>query len=154
MDAWRICRSKYAASAFAGYGAEKTGGRWNFKGQGMVYSSQNLSLAILELFVHVSPDTIPVDLISICGKLPNSISHEELKESDLPSNWREYPAPPELQQIGADWLVRKSSLVLIVPSAINPLEKNILMNPSHPEIIKLIEAKGHPFKFDSRLFRK
>lgn len=154
MDVWRICRLKHEASAFTGYGAEKTGGRWNYQGHAIIYTSQNLSLAALELFVHVSPETIPADLISIRGKLPDSISAEEIKESDLPENWREYPAPAELQASGTDWLRGKTSLILIVPSAINSQEKNILLNPAHPEIKKLKVEDGQPFQFDPRMFGK
>ena len=154
MDVWRISRSKYEPSAFTGYGAETTGGRWNYKGHPIIYTSENLSLAALELFVHVSPGTMPADLISIRGKLPDSVSVEEIKDSDLPGNWREYPAPAELQTIGTDWLHGQTSLVLIVPSAINSLEKNILLNPAHPEIKKLKVENGQPFQFDPRMFGK
>jgi RES domain-containing protein len=154
MDVWRICRSKHWTSAFTGYGAEKTGGRWNYKGHPIIYTSENLSLATLELFVNVSPGSIPADLISIRGKLPDSISTEEIKESHLPKNWREYPAPAKLQTIGSDWLQGQTSLVLIVPSAINSLEKNILLNPAHSEIKKLRVGNGQPFQFDPRMFGK
>jgi len=154
MDVWRICRSKYETSAFTGGGAEKTGGRWNHKGRAMIYASENLSLAALELFVHVSPGIIPADLISVRGKLPDSISAEEIKASDLPRNWREYPALAELQTMGTDWLRGQTSLVLIVPSAINSLEKNILLNPAHREFRKLKVENGQPFHFDPRMFGK
>ena len=152
MNLWRICRSKHAASAFSGTGAEKTGGRWNFKGHAVVYCSENLSLAALELFVHVSPGIIPADLMSIRGTIPESVSVERIKVKDLPKNWRTYPAPPELQAIGTDWLTAGLSLVLIVPSAINPVETNLLLNPAHPEIKKLKINKGKPFHFDPRMF--
>jgi len=154
MDVWRICRLKYETSAFSGYGAGKTGGRWNYQGHPIIYASENLSLAALELFVHVSPGTLPADLVSVRGKLPDSISTEEIKESDLPRNWRAYPAPTKLRTIGTDWLQGQTSLVLIVPSAINPLEKNILLNPAHPEIQKLKVENGQPFQFDPRMFSK
>jgi RES domain-containing protein len=154
MDVWRICRAKHEASVFTGSGAEKTGGRWNNKGYSMVYTSENLSLAALELFVHVSPGIIPDDLISVRGKLPDSISTVEIVASDLPTNWREYPAPPEFQTIGTNWLRRAKSLALVVPSAINPLEKNILLNPAHPEIKKLKIENSQPFQFDPRMFGK
>lgn len=154
MNVWRICRSKYEATAFSGYGAEKTGGRWNYKGHSAVYSSENLSLAALELFVHVSPRIIPEDLVSICGQLPDTVSAEEINESELPGNWREYPAPAALQELGTDWIQGMSSLVLLVPSAINPLEKNILLNPAHPEMKNLKILKAQPFQFDPRMFGK
>lgn len=154
MEVWRICRSEYASSAFSGYGAEKTGGRWNFKGHSVVYTSQNLSLAALELFVHVSPGIIPVDLISLRGTLPDSIFIESKEARHLPKNWRNYPAPPELQAIGTNWIRGLTSLVLVVSSAINPLESNILINPAHPDFKELKVDRGQPFQFDPRMFGK
>jgi RES domain-containing protein len=154
MDIWRICRSKYEASALSGRGAEKTGGRWNHKGRAMVYASENLSLAALELFVHVSPGTMPADLVSIRGELPDSVSIGEIDEAALPDNWRVYPAPAELQRLGTEWLLEQTSLVLIVPSAITPLERNIFLNPAHPEIKQLRIEAGRPFHFDPRMFGK
>ena len=154
MDIWRICRAKHEASALSGRGAEKTGGRWNHKGHAMVYASENLSLAALELFVHVSPGTMPADLVSIRGELPDSVSIGEIDEAALPDNWRVYPAPAELQRLGTEWLLRQTSLVLIVPSAITPLEQNILLNPAHPEIKQLRLEAGRPFHFGPRMVGK
>lgn len=154
MDVWRICLSKHEASAFTGQEGMKTGGRWNYKGRPMICTSENLSLAALELFVHVSPGILPADLISLRGKFPDSISVEEINESHLPKNWRDYPGPAELQRIGTEWLQEQTSLALIVPSAINSLEKNILLNPAHPEIEQLTVEKGTPFQFDPRMFGK
>ena len=152
MNVWRICRSRYAGSAFSGHGAEKTGGRWNYRGVPAVYASENLSLAVLELFVHVSADNLPSDLVSIRGQLPDAVSTEVLTASDLPDNWREYPAPDELQRIGTDWLVSLRSLVLIVPSATNAQENNVILNPAHPEMRMLKVQIPQRFAFDPRMF--
>lgn len=154
MKLWRITRSQHASSAFSGTGAEKTGGRWNFKGFPMVYASENLSLAALEVFVHVPPGLIPDDMISISAVLPDSVSLLRLDASNLVATWREYPAPIELQQLGTEWLIEKKSLLMIAPSAINPMENNLLLNPMHPEIKRLRIATQQPFQFDPRMFGK
>lgn len=154
MNVWRICRSKHEAAAFSGLGAEKSGGRWNYKGHSVVYASENLSLAALELFVHVSPGSIPADLVWLRGTLPDSVAVERIALSALPQNWRDYPAPPELQAIGTNWILGSTSLVLVVPSAINPQETNLLLNPAHPDMKKLKVDAGQPFQFDPRMFRK
>jgi len=104
--------------------------------------------------VHVAPSLIPTDLIWLQGTLPNSIAVERIEVSDLPKNWRDYPAPPELQAIGTEWILALTSLVLVVPSAINPLEKNILLNPAHPDMSVLKIDAGQPFQFDPRMFGK
>jgi RES domain-containing protein len=154
MHLWRICPAKYEAAAFSGYGAEQAGGRWNRKGRPMVYTSENLSLAALELFVHVAPEIIPADLVWLRGTLPDTITVERLEVADLPKNWREYPAPPELQALGTEWLQAQTSLVLMVPSAINPTEQNMLLNPGHSDMKELRVDAGQSFQFDPRMFGK
>lgn len=152
MIVWRICKSKYVSSAFAGIGAEQTGGRWNVKGSRVVYASENLSLAALELFVHVDPKAIPSDLMVVFAELPKRWSKREIKQSDLPPNWRDYPAPSVLQEIGTEWLDSNSSLALIVPSAVNPFDKNILLNPRHPQMEHVKIEPPEQFDFDPRMF--
>jgi RES domain-containing protein len=154
MDVWRICRSKHEATAFSGDGAEKAGGRWNQKGYPMVYASENLSLAALELFVHISPGIIPDDLISLQGRFPAKVSVTKFAETDLPKNWRRYPAPLRLKTLGTKWLRDGKTLLLVVPSAINPVEKNILLNPAHPEMKLLKIVSRQSFQFDPRMFGK
>lgn len=154
MEVWRICKSKFRSSAFSGTGAQETGGRWNYKGYPLVYTSENLSLAALELFVHVSPGMIPADLLSVCGRLPDSITVEEIQTSALPRDWRRYPVPEKLKQIGTEWIIRQSSLALRVPSAVNPQETNLLLNPAHAEMKKLKIKSEQPFHFDPRMFGK
>ncbi len=68
-------------------------------GAPMVYTSGALSLAALELFVHLDPEEEPLDLIAIQAVLPKGIQIEKLEASDLPSAWREIPAPDELREI-------------------------------------------------------
>jgi RES domain-containing protein len=151
MLAWRICKAKHVASAFSGPGAEKHGGRWNYKGQPMVYASTSLSLAALELFVHLQPDSMPDDLHSVVATIPDELHFEEIGISSLPANWRDYPAPASLQEIGTVWLREARSLMLIVPSAVNPEEKNILINPLHPDADRITDIKDKPFQFDPRM---
>ncbi len=154
MQLWRICRAKYVSVAFSGVGAEKSGGRWNSKGYAVVYASENLSLAALELFVHVEPGMLPTDLVFIGATLPDSVATQVVKPSDLPADWRDYPAPPLLQDLGTDWLRSSAIVALMVPSAINPTESNILLNPAHPDIKKLKINPAQPFQFDPRMFGK
>jgi len=154
MLVWRICKAQHIPNAFSGIGAEKYGGRWNHKGERMVYSSTSLSLAALELFVHLEPDYLPDDLHFVVAVLPDRASAEELKVADLPQNWRDHPAPTSLQDLGSAWLRERRSLLLIVPSAANPEEKNVLVNPNHPEITTLSHVSSKPFFFDPRMWKQ
>jgi RES domain-containing protein len=76
---------------------------------------------------------------------------EELDESSLPENWRESPAPPELQAIGDQWLLSRSSAVLKVPSAAVLFEYNYLLNPEHPDFRSIDIGLPRPFQLDYRL---
>lgn len=154
MELWRLCRAKHEATAFSGHGAELAGGRWNHKGHPMVYASEHLSLAILEMFVHVSAQTAPGDLISIRASLPDAVPVTELPESALPPNWKAIPAPAEMKDIGTAWLKQGRTAVLVVPSAVSPRERNLLLNPKHPAMNFLQADSGQPFHFDPRMFEK
>jgi RES domain-containing protein len=153
MLVWRICSQRHVPSAFSGIGAEKHGGRWNNKGDRIVYTSTSLSLATLELFVHLEPASLPNDLYSIVATIPDTVSVEELTPADLPPNWRDYPAPVTLQDIGSKWVRERRSFLLIVPSAVNPGEKNILLNPAHSQAATIADVTSKPFHFDPRMWK-
>lgn len=53
--AWRLVKQKHAATAFDGDGARLFGGRWNAPGSRVIYTSTTLSLAALEILVHLLP---------------------------------------------------------------------------------------------------
>ncbi|HEY4234516.1 MAG TPA: RES family NAD+ phosphorylase [Lacipirellulaceae bacterium] len=154
MLVWRICKQKRVADALSGIGAEQHGGRWNHKGDWMVYTSTSLSLATLELFVHLQPNELPDDLYSVMATIPDVASSEELTIADLPKNWRDYPAPASLQDIGSKWLREMRSFVLVVPSAVNPHETNVLLNPLHREAATISDIQWQPFYFDSRMWKQ
>ena len=152
MELWRLCRAKHEATAFSGIGAQLAGGRWNHKGYPMMYTSEHLSLAVLEMFVHVSAQTAPGDLISIRASLPDDVPVTELPESALPPNWKAVPAPAELKDIGTAWLKEGRTAVLVVPSTVTPRERNLLLNPKHPDMNFLQAHSGQPFHLDPRMF--
>jgi RES domain-containing protein len=57
---YRLFRGKYSpADAIGSYLA---GGRWNPKGIHMLYASSTLSLACLEILVHIKEPRFPFDL--------------------------------------------------------------------------------------------
>jgi RES domain-containing protein len=68
--------------------------------------------------------------------IPADFSTDSVTRIDpgaLPANWRSYPAPAELQQIGDAWAKARSSVVLQVPSVLAEGENNYLLNPDHPD---------------------
>jgi RES domain-containing protein len=153
VTAWRMFRPVHARSAFTGEGARLYGGRWNSPGVPMIYSSQSLALAALEMLVHLqSPQVLRKYLA--CSVTFDSEFIDRIPLRDLPRNWRRNPAPAALRQIGDEWIASQRSLGLEVPSVVVPDESNYLFNPRLPQFTKLRIGKPKPFKFDPRLLRR
>ena len=62
---YRICKTKYAATAFDGEGAFRFGGRWNGRSTRMIYTAGSLALALKAadqgaqlIRVHDVPETV------------------------------------------------------------------------------------------------
>ena len=153
MIAYRIARTRHIRD-LSGLGAKLYGGRWNSKGTAIAYTSENRSLATVEYLVHVPISIIPDDLSIASIEIPDSIKPKYLLLRDLPKNWRDYPPPPELAEIGTKWALSLASLLLRVPSAVVENEFNILINPQHPDIKRISISKIEKFRFDKRLVRR
>lgn len=148
--AFRLVKRKHAAHSFDGEGARLFGGRWNRPGVAVVYASESLSLAALELLVHLERGALLAHYVMCRVEFPES-AVEELLAKRLPAHWRVSPAPPALQEIGTRWARARRSAVLRVPSAVIPLESNFLLNPDHPSFSRFVRVGPERFDFDSRL---
>ncbi|MCH7409705.1 RES domain-containing protein [Belliella sp. DSM 111904] len=60
MSVYRITRAKYAED-LSGKGDSIYGDRWNSKGKPAIYSAGSISLAKLEVTVHMATQKIPKD---------------------------------------------------------------------------------------------
>ncbi len=117
----------------------------------MVYASSTLSLATLELFVHVDPDDLPDDLVSVRAELPDELLNEIVDPKTLPPDWRRTPSPVDLQDFGTAWVQSSRGVALVVPSAIVPSERNLLLNPAHADMARVVQHPPEPFRFDPRM---
>jgi RES domain-containing protein len=139
----------YADDAFSGEGAMRIAGGWNSAGTRMVYTAESVSLATLEILVHMASPSIPAYVMIPC------YFHEALVEevdiAKLPENWNADVSPPELRQIGDRWARARVSPVLRVPSAVITVEFNYLLNPEHPDFTSVDIGEPRPFVLDRRL---
>jgi RES domain-containing protein len=149
---WRLLTARYAGTAFSGEGARLYGGRWNSKGLPMVYTAGSQSLAVLEMLVQDDP--LRARYIMIPATLPKALKVERLTPEQLPAGWRDLATRDLTQAVGDDWLKRKSSAVLAVPSAVIPAETNYLINPLHPAFGKIEIGAPQDFYTDQRLIRQ
>jgi RES domain-containing protein len=147
---WRIVKEKHAKSAFSGEGARIFEGRWNSAGVRMVYCSEHLSLAALEILVHTQPVTIR-DKFRVFRVSWDEAIMSAIDLRKLPKGWNAQPPDLISKNIGDEWVHSGRSAVLVVPSVIVPLEKTFLLNPKHQDFgkIKIKDAGG--FHLDPRL---
>ncbi len=150
MRAWRLAPALYPP--LTGEGARLAGGRWNSPGTPLVYASEHLSLAVLEMLVHLEPRRLPSNLVAWTLELPDGAS-EILDVAQLDPGWRADEFFRPTREIGDQWVRERRSLALLVPSAIIPAERNVLVNPQHPDLGRLQIVAEEPFGFDPRLLR-
>lgn len=135
MKLFRIAREKYALDLSGRSGLLSTA-RWHDR-LPVLYSSIQSSTCILEKLVHLETGEIHHDLLMIEMSVSDTASQLTVDPTDLPQNWNVYPAPRILAKIGNAWLTAKSSLLLYVPSVVDPFTQNVLINPLHDEASQL-----------------
>ncbi|ENO78985.1 hypothetical protein B447_13449 [Thauera sp. 27] len=148
---WRITTARFAASAFSGEGARLYGGRWNPKGWPMIYTAESQSLDLLELMVQDDP--LRANYVLIPAQLPADLPETRVDTESLPSEWRTIGARSSLQEIGRTWIDSGETVVLSVPSAVVPAERNYLLNPRHPNFTRIQIGAPLSLEVDTRLLR-
>jgi RES domain-containing protein len=149
---YRILRKPFARKPLDGEGAYLFGGRWSSPGTRLAYTSEHLSLAMLEYFVHIDPDDPPRGLVLATAEVPSRVSRVSISEKQLPANWRATPAPPGLARWGDKFVRDCRAAILIVPSALAPAESNCLINPRHRDFAKIRLRPPEAFQYDARFF--
>ena len=161
MLVWRVTRKAHAEQptkgeaanqALSGEGARRHGGRWNHIGVAVVYTSQSLSLAVLEYLVNLPISDLPDDLVSVQIEIPSDLPLAEISIKGLPNNWRTFPAIEELKDIGTNWAHKATTPILVVPSVVIPNELNCLINPRHSLSNGIDIVSVEPFALDTRLY--
>jgi RES domain-containing protein len=147
---YRICRRLYSKNPLNGEGAWRFGGRWSSPGIRLAYTSEHLSLAMIEYYVHIDPSDAPEDLVVISADIPDAVSRTRIAETRLPADWRQSPPSPELASIGDSFFARGKTAILIVPSALAPSESNWLINPRHAEFRRIRVNPPADFRYDAR----
>jgi RES domain-containing protein len=120
----------------------------------LIYSSESRALAIAEFLVNVPVSLVPSKLSIATIKIPDDITPKDIRVARLPKNWRDYPAPIKLMDMGTHWVMSKESLLMRIPSAVVEEEFNILINPSHPEMKRLTITNIRDSKLGERFAQK
>jgi RES domain-containing protein len=150
MFVYRIGSSRYPAND--GNGAALYGGRWNHKGTPLIYAAENRALCALEILA--GGRELANDYISIPIEIPDDIPCRTLSIPELPQGWDSAEHANSTRDLGTTWAGAKETVVLVVPSAVLPRERNYLINPRHPDFSRIIFHEAEPFSFDRRLTKR
>lgn len=152
MEVFRLSSSKYA-NDLSGTGAKLHGGRWNQKGDAVLYTAGSRALALVEVLVHLTNAYLPFNYQLITLHIPDD-SILTLPIKSLSQDWNTIEPSNSTKQITSKWLIENQYLILKVPSAVVEGEFNYLVNPLHNDFSKIKILKIEPFSFDDRLFKK
>jgi RES domain-containing protein len=127
------------------------GARWNSPGRPVIYAASAFALALLEVLAHAQIGTPPPELRVVEISIPSDASLEILSADDL-IGWdaADYAGA---QRFGDLWLSDGRSAVLVVPSVLSPAEANLVINPRHPDFVRIIPSAERDLALDLRLRR-
>ena len=151
ITSYRISKTKHAANLFDGEGAFRFGGRWNTRGTRIIYTAGSLSLAILEMLVHLEDETLLSSYSYAAAQFDSELITAVEDFSRLPKNWNASPSPAAVQKIGDEWARSKNAAVLRVPTALVPGEFNYLIDPGHDDFKRITTGEPIRLEFDPRL---
>jgi RES domain-containing protein len=104
----------------------------------MVYAADQPATALLERLVHTGrADLITADYVLFRVELDEDAHVLAVPDASLPSNWQAWPWTASTQQIGTFWHEQHRSVALSVPSAVVPMQRNMLLNIQHPQFTAL-----------------
>ena len=153
MRVFRIAAARFARSrkqAFSGEGGLYASARWHTVGRPIVYTAQSLSLAALEILVHLKQTNDVRPFRAFTLEVPDNVI---LKPASYPARWRARIGVS--RAFGDQWLEAQASLALLVPSAISLGEWNVLLNPLHRQFSLRWVVRGPvAYSFDARLLER
>lgn len=149
LTAYRIGDPAGAHPIFDATGSKLWPGRWNTGVSPMIYTSEHYSTAVLEKLVHGNGH-MPPNQHWIEITIPPGVSYEMLSTAHQ-SGWEAEDCLVS-KAYGEAWQQSKRSLLLIVPSVVARMERNFLINDSHPEARQITHSLHQPIWWDKRLF--
>ena len=145
MRVYRVAKARHAQNAqtmLSGEGARQWGGRYNSSGVRAVYCASTLSLAALEILVHAPRVAMLPDYRFLQVDVPDD-AIEHLGDQGLPH---------DTVVLGDERLGAAGVLGFSVASVVLPLERNVVLNPDHPDFASVVtHGEVQPFVLDERL---
>ena len=148
----RLVGPRYAPG-LDGEGARRFPGRWNSAGNPMTYRAANVSLAVLETFVHLPAQMrtareLPGLVLVTLPVLGDAVAALDVSAQDT-------AALRSRRRIGDEWMASGRSVGSAVASHVVPHDRNVLPNPRHPDFAAadVVVVAQEPFRYDPRMGR-
>ena len=149
LTCYRIGDPEGRFPVFDAGGSRLYPGRWNTPASPVIYTSEYYSTAMLEKLVHANA-VMPPNQHYVRITIPNGTSYESFQTAAHPG----WDGQDEgiCKAFGAAWYEEQRSALLLVPSIPARLERNILINPHHPDAVGIIRDLPEPIWWDERLY--
>jgi RES domain-containing protein len=134
---------------YDGRGATLYPGRWNEGRIPLIYAAEHYSTAMLEKLAHGN-GRLPPNQHFIAITLPKGTSYEVVTKDHLPG-WDE-PERAISRESGERWARQGRSVILLVPSYVARIERNVIINPAHADAAGIETSLPEPAWWDERLF--
>jgi RES domain-containing protein len=136
---------------FDGSGAMLRGARWSSAGRRVIYAAETYAGALLETLVHASGN-VPSSQGYVEIEIPAGLPVEVIAAGDLP-HW-DSPSFETARAFGDRWYDERRTPVLMVPSVVTLVERNVLINQEHPDFARIRASEPLPVRWDARLWTK
>ncbi|RDZ28567.1 RES family NAD+ phosphorylase [Lysobacter silvisoli] len=146
LSLYRVVAAEDADRAYS-EDAVANDARWTSPGRRVVYASLSPASAVLEFLVHARGE-IPRELRLAVASVPADCCHTADR---VPEDWDQRPYREHVRRVGDCWLDSGCSLGLLVPSALSPREKNVLLSLSHQDCARLQLLSQDLLRLDTRL---
>lgn len=147
--AYRIGDPDGAYPVFDATGSRISPGRWNTPDTPIIYTSEHYSTAMLEILANASGN-LPPDQHFVEITLERGVAYETFSADHHP-DWA--TSTGVSRSYGQRWVTESRSAILFVPSVVARMERNILINPAHPDFRHIRASLHQPVWWDERLFR-
>ena len=124
---------------------------WSAAGAEVIYASETYSTAMLETLAHWN-GAPPPNQHFVEITIPRGTSYEVVT-ADIVRDWS-HPAGEAARRFGRTWYAENRGTLLIVPSVVARMERNIVINTRHADFAGLTVALETPVWWDQRLFSR
>lgn len=149
LRAYRIGDPDGDYPIFDATGSTISTGRWNDAQTPVIYASEHYSTAMLEKLAHLG-GLMPPNQHFIEIELPRGLSFTRITKDTLP-DWASADQATA-RQYGTAWARACDTAILIVPSYVARMERNIVINPRHEAFSSIQYSLPTPIWWDERLF--